>query len=83
MISVALPRAFRDDRADRELPVGEVVNTLPGGLLLVQMPESDAREYLSDAEYYGDKYGPDVGVSIGLKSSARASAKRLRAALST
>lgn len=79
MISVPLPPAFRIDREERALPVGEVVSVLPGGLLLVQMPEADAREYLNDAEHYAHRDGPDCG--IGLKTSARASAKRLRAAL--
>lgn len=80
MISVTLPLTFRTDREERDLPVGAPVKRVVGGML-VQISEADAREYLSDAEYYAHRDGPECG--IGIKSSARASVKRLRAALST
>lgn len=79
MITALLPPAFRTDRIERDLPVGEVVKAMPGGMLLSQMPEADAREYLNDAEHYAHRDGPDC--DIGLKASARATVKRLRAAL--
>jgi len=68
-----LPPAFAEDRDGRDLPTGVFAahTTI--------MSLDDALEYLSDAEYYASRYGPDVG--IGLKSSARASVKALRAAL--
>ena len=68
-----LPPAFAGDRDERDLPTGIFrAHT-------TTMSLDDALEYLSDAEYYASRYGPDVG--IGLKSSARSSVKALRAAL--
>jgi hypothetical protein len=69
-----LPAAFRVDRDERDLPTGWLA--LPN---ITDIDLEDALEYLSDAEYYASRCGPDVG--IGLKSSARASVKALRAAL--
>ena len=68
-----LPPAFAEDRDGRDLPTGVFAAHT------TSMSLDDALEYLSDAEYYASRYGPDVG--IGLKSSARASVKALRAAL--
>lgn len=70
-----LPPAFAEDRDGRDLPTGIFAAHT------TSMSLDDALEYLSDAEYYASRYGPDVG--IGLKSSARASVKALRAALLT
>ena len=68
-----LPPAFAEDRDGRDLPTGVFAAHT------TSMSLDDALEYLSDADYYASRYGPDVG--IGLKSSARASVKALRAAL--
>ena len=69
-----LPAAFRADRDERDLPTGWRASSN-----ITDINLEDAIEYLSDAEYYASRYGPDAG--IGLKSSARASVKALRAAL--
>ena len=79
MVRVILPPIFRQDRAERDLPVGEKVESKRGGLVLVEISEADAREYLNDAEHYADANGPDV--SLALKVSARATVTRLRQAL--
>lgn len=79
MIRVALPRAFRTDRMERDLPIGTVLTPSKRGTVLVEISEDDAREYLNDAEYYANPDGPECG--IGLKSSARATVTVLRAAL--
>lgn len=70
-----LPTVFFDDHLARELPTPEVlVRTRTH--VYVWPTDIHLGELLSDAEYYADPNGPDM--SLGFKSSARATANAIR-----
>lgn len=75
-----IPRAFYDDHVARALPAGTIVRE-KRKTIVVDMDDDEARELLDDAKHYaGAPAGYWEGVSMGLISSARATAKRLVAA---
>lgn len=77
---VELPPNFYWDHVARGLPAGTVLRE-KRKLVVVELDDDEAREILDDAKHYAEApAGYWDGVSIGLISSARATAKRLVAA---
>ena len=74
-MKVRIPKAFYDDRMQRELPCPVIIQESLSHYTITL--DSSATDFLSDAEYYAHRDGPDE-VSIGLKASARATAKSIR-----
>jgi hypothetical protein len=72
---LALPTVFYWDHSDRDLPSGKYLGSLVG-LGLIECDQDTLEELLSDARYYASPHGPDQAC-IGLKSSARATVKRI------
>lgn len=78
---IVLPRRFFDDRAERDLPMPAVLAVTAKGVS-VSADDPALPDYLSDADFYSSIVDMSGDVSLlGLQSSARASAKRLRAVL--
>lgn len=77
-VTVRIPTAFYIDHLERDLPTPTIVGRKSGGYL-IRLDDAATTELLSDAEYYADPWGPQV--DIGLRSSARATAKAIRAAM--
>src|SRR5690606_29948562 len=77
---VRVPKAFYDDHVARDLPAGKQLRTLAREYE-VELTKAEYDELLGDARHYAD---PDAGFDergmLGLKSSARATVKRLEAA---
>lgn len=74
---IRIPHRFFNDHRDRDLPTPEVVRWT-NRHLYIRLDDPATPELLNDAEYYADPWGPDGG--IGLRSSAKATAKAIRAA---
>lgn len=75
--SYKLPPTFYWDHVTRELPAGTLIRET-ARQVIVELTEAEYDEILSDAEFYLDsRYGPQI--DPGLRASARATAKRLRA----
>lgn len=76
-ISVTVPPRFYDDHVDRGCPPGVVEGRYRGGVhLLLDREAWD--DLLSDADHYAtsaSEYGPEL---VGLCSSARATARKMR-----
>lgn len=77
-MQVRIPTAFYHDHAERDLPTPTIIGHKSGGYL-IRLDDEATSELLSDADYYADPWGPEV--TIGLRSSARATAKAIRAAM--
>lgn len=74
-----LPPAFYWDHVSRELPAGRVVKELARSVV-VELDEEAFDDLLSDAEFYADSRNGIEGVEyLGLRASAKATAKTLRA----
>ena len=63
-------RHFIDDHWGRDLGWSDRVVDQTRTHYFVRMTDTNAADLISDADYYMDKYGPDMGP--GFKSSARA-----------
>lgn len=74
-MKVKIPKAFYNDRLERELPCPVIIQET-GSHYTISL-DSTCTDFLDDADYYAHRDGPDE-VSIGLKSSARATAKAIR-----
>ena len=80
-IIVDLPPVFYDDHVARELPAGRELKRTKR-LVTVQLSLADFDELMNDAEHYAHADGPSgYDGETGLRASARATIKRLTAAL--
>ena len=84
-IIIDIPATFASDHYDRDLPSGTIVRQ-GDRVWRFRCTVEELNEWLSDAEYYSDCAGQGWclgtrGEALGLQSSARATAKRIRAAL--
>lgn len=75
---VRIPPRFLADHTERDLPTPASHGTDKGGVR-IRLDDPATPELLSDAEYYADPWGPTI--DIGLRSSARATAKAIKDAL--
>lgn len=73
---ITIPQRFYDDHVERDLPAGDEVCRNRSGVT-VSVDDGELAELLDDAKYYAGKYGPE-NISMGLKSSARATVQRIR-----
>lgn len=76
---IRIPDAFIRDHQDRELPTPRVVKSTARHNW-IDAADPAVAELLNDAEHYAHPHGPD-GVSLGLKASARATAKAIKEAM--
>jgi len=72
---IKIPRRFYDDHADRSLPSPEIVHHNKTHYW-IRRDDPAMGELRSDAEYYADRDGPDMGPN--LRPAARALLKALR-----
>lgn len=75
---IRIPKAFLLDHWERALPTPEIIRET-GRHYFVSADDPAVPELLADADYYAHPYGPDAEWLFGLKASARATAKALRA----
>ena len=80
MKTIKIPKKFYDDHQERDLPAPAIVKNLSKHYLIDQVESAEIAELLSDAMHYSDCAEWWEG-SIGMQSSARATAKAIRKAL--
>lgn len=80
-LTVAIPRAFYDDHTGRELLTPPAIRTTRRHYV-ISLYGVATDELLDDADHYAHPDGPDM-IDIGLKASARATAKAIRSARKT
>lgn len=74
-----LPPAFYDDHVSRYLPAGTEVRRTKR-YVEVEASDEDAAEIYSDASYYADPSGgPDWAEGVGIRASALATVKAMKA----
>lgn len=74
-----IPRAFYDDRVQRDLPCPAVLRTMRSHYV-IPLDTPFSKDFLDDAEHYADQDGP-TEISVGLKSSARATVRAIKRAM--
>lgn len=75
-MKIRIPKAFYDDRMQRELPCPAIFKTTRSHYV-IPLDALASKDFLDDADYYAHRDGPDE-VAVGLKSSARATARAIR-----
>ena len=75
--TIRIPKRFYDDHVERDLPAPIVIKSTTKHYWIDSVGKAVV-ELLDDAEFYADADGPDV--DTGLRSSARATARAIRAA---
>jgi hypothetical protein len=76
---IRLPIKFFQDHDERGLESPEIVKSTQRHWF-VRANDPNLHHLLSDAEFYADRWGPDGDGLEGLKASARATIKAIKAA---
>tara|TARA_R110000751_G_scaffold228642_1_gene330264 strand:+ start:172 stop:510 length:339 start_codon:yes stop_codon:yes gene_type:complete len=81
IFTIEIPKRFYIDHQERDLESGKIIKEL-ATRYRCECTADDLREWLSDAEFYSDCASAgwsDPQYNLGLQSSARATAARVRA----
>lgn len=79
MTDIRIPTVFYRDHEERDLPTPTVIRVMRRQLV-IRLEDPHTAELLDDARFYADPYGPSE-ISIGLRASARATARAIEAAM--
>jgi hypothetical protein len=79
METIKIPKRFYDDHCDRELDAPAVVRETKAHYFIDANSEHLA-ELLDDAEYYGGDAAPDWAEGFGVRTSAAATVRAIKAA---